>query len=967
MADSANCIRLSFGPSILDDPNIPEEIKSAGQAAFNAYNPINQRIIDVEKRFESIDPNAPDALDQYEKINAETKAINEAVSNGSDNLNNARRILYDRAFDLSSNIKDRGKREAFRRILNNQFEYTNNCLIANLQEVKRSKLAAINAAIAERQEETPPEEETASPAENQSNDDASTGSVSGEGQASTVVPQPNDSTSQTNAGTSSGDTKSPGPAGTDRGQEKPGKRLKNPLGNFASYTYQITLYMITPDAYDLFVQSGRKNINVLANATNSNIPGDTVIGAGAYIIAQSGGINNKTSQRAPGFETDFYIDNLKIVTATNGKSSLTAVNTTSVSFQIIEPYGFSFITKLKQASDALKQYNDTVGYKNLANASKQFFILGIRFQGYDINGNALTGKETLYGDPLDPQGTDAGIFEQFYDIVITSIKFKLDGKAVTYNITAAATAPQVAYGLKRGVINTNKALQGTTVKDVLSGPNGLFTLLTKDQEEAVKKKEIKIPNVYKVKYLGDAEQRIGNALIVTIADLDKWKWGGSGAKNTTESNDSTAIRSAPDPNERNFQIHGGTMLIQAVSQIIGQSTYLENAMKAVYKATTQPNPVTGSPEEIKNEGPSNVSWFNVSVELSEPKWDDQNQDWAYTMTFLIQTYETPVIFSSYSNPGMKYYGPHKRYEYWFTGQNSEVIEYSQNFDNLYFNVALNTNPEGDPRLPPEDNAGTEAGQVSSSSGLPQGDSTGKPGIGMQAQNSYITSLYDPGAFASAKLKIFGDPDFLVSESSTSISQLYSRFYGTNGYTVNANGGQVYVEVDFKEAVDYKNSTGILSINDSILFWQYPAAIAKEIKGVSYMVLQVTSVFNAGRFTQDLDLVINTFPGSAFEQEARDLNFGRENAASSQNAGAVPGDTNATSTSNGLTPDPGSQNPSPPNPTDTPQGSNSSAPLGNSPNDDENPTGTSPNTPASDDDGREPSLTERRRNARRGGT
>jgi hypothetical protein len=788
--------------------------------------------------------------------------------------------------------------------------------------------------------------------QNEANDDAATSSVPGEGQSSTVVPQPINPTSQTNAGTSSSDTKSPGPAGTDKGQEKPGKRLRNPLGNFASYTYQITLYMITPDAYDLFIQSGRKNINALANATNSDGSVGTGSGAGAYIIAQSGGINNKTSQRAPGFDTDFYIDNLKITTATSGSASLTATNTTSVSFQIIEPYGFSFITKLKQASDALQQYSNATGYKNLANASRQFFILGIRFQGYDINGNALTGKEKLYGDIIDPQGTEAGIYEQFYDIVITGIKFKLDGKAVTYNVSAAATAPQAAFGLKRGVVYTNKNLEGTTVKDFLSGPKGLFSLLSKDQEESVKKKEIKIPNIYKVKYLGDAETRIGNASIVTKADLDKWKWGGSGAETTSESNDSTAVNTVPNPTLRTFTIHGGTMIIQAVSQIIGQSTYLEDALKTVYKTTTQPNPTTGSPEEIKNEGPANVSWFHISVELSDPQWDDQTQDWAYTMTFLIETYETPVVLSAYTNPGMKYYGPHKRYEYWFTGQNSEVLEYSQDFDNTYIQVALNTNPTGEPGSPPENNPATGAGQISVLSGPPQfGDTTGKLGIGMQAQNSYVTSLYDPGAYASAKLKILGDPDFLVVESSTSINQLYSRFYGSNGYTVNANGGQVFIEVDFKEAVDYKNSTGTLSINDSILFWQYPAEIAKQIKGVSYQVRQVTSVFNGGRFVQDLDLIINTFPGSAFEQEANDLTYGRENAATSGNAGPVPGDTNATSADTGFKPEPGSSNPSPPNPSDTPAGSNSSAPLGNSPNDDENPTGSPTDNPI-DDEGRE---------------
>lgn len=794
----------------------------------------------------------------------------------------------------------------------------------------------------------PAEGSNGDPAGNRAPDDNPPPANPGQGDVATTVPEPTSPSSQQTASTSSSESKGSGAAGNVKAQEKPGKRLKNPLGSFASYTYQITLYMVTPDAYDLFIQSGRKNINVLANARNDDGSVGTGNGAGAYIIAQSGGINNKTSQRAPGFERDFYIDNLKIVTATNGKASLSATNTTEMSFQIIEPYGFSFITKLKQASDALVQYSNATGYKNLSNATKQFFILGVRFQGYDINGNTLTGKETLYGDPLDPQGTDTGIFEQFYDIIFTKITFKLDGKAVVYNISAAATAPQETWGLKRGVIQTPTEITASTIDEYI---NNLFAKLNKEQEDSVKKKEITIPNVYKVKYLGDAETRIGKAKVVTESDRQKSTWEGSQAKTTQQSNESAAATTTPNPTKKILKIGSGTMLIQAISNGIKYSTYVEDALKAVLKANLQPDPKSKSPDQVTNTDPAIVSWYNISAELSNPKWDTQTQDWAYTITFLIQTYETPVIFSAYANPGMKYYGPHKRYEYWFTGQNSEVLEYSANFDNTYFNVALNTRPnsplEGNPDSTPNDNPATQAGQVSVVPRFAQGDSTSRLGPGGQAQNSYVTSLYDPGSFASAKLKILGDPDFLVTESASSINELYSAFYGTNGYTVSANGGQVFVEIDFKEAVDYQNSTGTLSINDSILFWQYPESIAKEIKGVSYMVIKVASTFANGRFTQDLDLVINTFPGTSLENEARELTYGREGAATDGNPGAAPGDSTAGKGNAGLTPAPGTPPTSPPGPGDTPAGSSGTVPEGNSTNDDQNPTPTTNPPPSTE--------------------
>ena len=43
------------------------------------------------------------------------------------------------------------------------------------------------------------------------------------------------------------------------------------------------------------------------------------------------------------------IDNLKLTSLVSGKKTQSAVTTTEISFDIIEPYGFSFLSKLKRA------------------------------------------------------------------------------------------------------------------------------------------------------------------------------------------------------------------------------------------------------------------------------------------------------------------------------------------------------------------------------------------------------------------------------------------------------------------------------------------------------------------------------------------------------------------------------------------------------------------------------------------
>ena len=703
----------------------------------------------------------------------------------------------------------------------------------------------------------------------------------------------------------------------------PGKRLKNPLGNFSSYTYQLSLYMITPDAYNAFIASGRREINVL----NSAVGTGTDSGAGgAFLIAQSGGINNDTQQRAPGFTFDYGIDNLSFNVSTNAKANETASNTTSFKFNIIEPYGFSFITKLKQASDALAGYAKATGSGWSANPSKQFFILGIKFFGYDESGNIITGKENYEGTTLDPNSTGNGLFQTYYDIVISSIKFKIDGKATTYNIEAASMAPQSAFTIKRGMINGSKEITAANVEEAF---NELFGKLNKEQEALLKANSIGKANKYKVRFIGDAAE-IGAASLVTPEDLDKFKWPGSGATNSKESNAASEVASKPNNTKRTITFNNDTPILQAINNIIAQSTYLRDALQVVYTTSLENDKKKDGAVQNKPDTKKSIKWYNCSAEISDAEWDDVIGDWAYTMTYVIQTYETPVIDSAYANPGKKYYGPHKRYEYWYTGKNSEVLMYEQNLDNTYFNVAL----DGGTGTPASSSSGNAAPSSTSTGTTPAGSGNsggsggatstpkapnkrtsqpriGKLGNAMEAQNNYLTALYDPGAYATAKITILGDPDFLVQDSVGSENQIYSRFYGTDGFTVNPNGGQVFIEIDFKEAVDYvsgggdnldgtKQAPGTLNINESILFWKYPEDVSKQVKGVSYMVREVQSTFANGAFKQVLQCNINDFgdPASANEAEARPADSETNNSQKNSGPAAAP-NSNASTPTTGL--------------------------------------------------------------------
>ena len=219
-----------------------------------------------------------------------------------------------------------------------------------------------------------------------------------------------------------------------------------------------------------------------------------------------------------------------------------------------------------------------------------------------------------------------------------------------------------------------------------------------------------------------------------------------------------------------------------------------------------------------------------------------------------------------SNPGSDYYGPHKRYEYWCTGENREILEYSQKLDNLFYTTVLGG---ADGNLEDGEQKGQATGgnaQVSIATNKPGPMPTfNSLGGGSATQNQYVTSLYAPGDYATAKIKIMGDPDFLVQDGRGSPDDVYSRWYGSDGYRASANGGQVFIEIDFKEAVDYNNETGVMDLNSSILFFKYPSKFEEVIKGVSYRVITIDSNFSEGKFTQTLSCAINTFADA--EEEA----------------------------------------------------------------------------------------------------
>lgn len=631
-----------------------------------------------------------------------------------------------------------------------------------------------------------------------------------------------------------------------QGSQKPNRRQENPLSNFASYTYNLSLYMITPDAYDAFVLSGRKNLNVLNNADTRIGDNLTVRGGGAFLLAQSGGINNTTGSRANGFELDYYIDNLVIDTIPPNTSTRMSAGTTNITFNIIEPYGFSLVTNLLKASQQMEKYRGPL------NPTKQMYILGIKFIGYDDQGRLLTGSED-FGGTLDPTNTGNGaVFEKYLDIEITEFKFRLDGKAVVYNVRAVARTDG-ALGTLRGFIKQSVKVSGPTVQEMLLGEKGLITALNALQQQYLDNGDIEEATTYAVEFDGPGAQAIAEASLITPNQNNEFSYtlSPNDVKSTEDSNELASFIATPNIFSAEISIVKQTSIAKVLEIIITRSTYLTDAMKILNSNATEPE--NGSLKTFFLGTKVNVAWFTVTPIVSNPRWDNKQNIWVYDITYKIRKYETPITLSPYVNPGIKYYGPHKKYDYWLTGNNREVISYESQFNNAFFTNIIAGAPES--LQPANDTASVPIVVGSQSGGIKLGSVNG--GQSLDFQNNFITTLYDPSATVTAKLQIIGDPDYINQGEVASVNTLFNKFYDSDSYTIAYGGGQTFIEINFYEGQDYDQGSGLFKINDKIVFYEQ-RNVESLVEGLSYQLLAVKHNFSAGKFTQILDLRLNNF-------------------------------------------------------------------------------------------------------------
>ena len=253
-----------------------------------------------------------------------------------------------------------------------------------------------------------------------------------------------------------------------------------------------------------------------------------------------------------------------------------------------------------------------------------------------------------------------------------------------------------------------------------------------------------------------------------------------------------------------------------------------------------------------------MAWYRIGTE-AVPKlnqWDEKRGDYAYKITYQVSMYKVYGVRSDYF-PVSRKNGVHKQYKHWFTGQNSQILTFEQDFNYLFYNTVNANNHTSTPYGREQEKNSWQTRSNISDQGQP--GKTNEPGANAAAY------LYSPADQARVKMSIVGDPAWLQQGelwNGLQGNKIYSNNFLTDG-TINFENQEVLFEIEFNTPVDYDMDTGLMNPNQNV---------RPNYNVYVYKATEVTSNFSRGRFTQDLDGVLITFPGKATKKtDITDLN------------------------------------------------------------------------------------------------
>jgi hypothetical protein len=221
----------------------------------------------------------------------------------------------------------------------------------------------------------------------------------------------------------------------------------NQLDQYASYTYGISWYVLSPDQFKAMATTQRANVT------------------GWQLLMQSAGAPAKG--RSPAFPIDYYMDDLEISSKIWGGGKNSANNAVDIKFKVVEPNGISLIQSLFNAVKSVYAASPSTSKGSAPNYLTAQYCLVIQFYGYDANGTLVAPAKGSF-NTSGGYGQTA-VITKYYPFTLTDIKFSVANRAVEYSIFGKPIPMKYNSSSDRGTIPTNFTMTGATVDQLLNG------------------------------------------------------------------------------------------------------------------------------------------------------------------------------------------------------------------------------------------------------------------------------------------------------------------------------------------------------------------------------------------------------------------------------------------------------------------------------------------------------------------
>lgn len=710
-------------------------------------------------------------------------------------------------------------------------------------------------------------------------DPSQAGTVTGAAPAITTGNGAQDNNTAANTASASAVTNN---AANDPQQIKP---QNNVLDKFASYTYGISVYLMTPQAYKTFVTTKKRTLN------------------GSNLLFQSGGAPSNsgiqfpgdpsdlspTAGRNPYFDVDFYIDSLTLDTAFPGKQTGAAHMGTDLKFTVVEPNG---ITLLDRMYAAVQDHVPRDGAGKVNYTAVQY-LLAIRWYGWGLDGDLIRGTGQTQG-LTDPNA----VVEKFVPFKIQTVNWGVSNKLVTYDFVCKPVGQLIAGGQARGTVPYDIELTDSTVGGLLGGdtqygiasPNatpptapgapqkanaapsnkptirqGLMGAMNDFQKKLVQDGIYEYADTYEIVFANSAESIRDASIIKPENKIKNLAATPMGKPATSDPNSLDPRKNQVDNTLRNSAVTAGQQLLQVIDLTIRNSTYVTQQARVVNQEETETTPAGDVAGETPTQSPptAKVNWYNITMEAvpRTNEYDYKRNDYAYDIRYIISPYVV-VNFDSKYFPVPKFNGLHKSYKYWFTGENSAVLDYQANFNSLY-NMTISGSDSKD--------SGTEAIRrkfTSSMRDIPtyvyQARSSesnfGADGKGNETSANAAEYLYSPSDLATAKVRIVGDPGWIqqgsVAAGVTPTNFDYKGFLPDG--TINFDSTQVMFEIAWQRPEDYDLNTGLADPYSGASTGNSNLA-RQAIQSYVYQARKCVSEFRQGKFEQTIEGSLYNFP------------------------------------------------------------------------------------------------------------